>query len=233
MDWALFRQRLDFSNYPKLLKLTQTIPPPPRESSAIVLLPPHRLRVNQSWPLNVAHFSWRLACPFLLWSTVATAFKITLTYLSPLPNGLCGSKCKFLLCFLAHRDFWCNSASTKIIPELRKHFRYYLILGLLNPLVLLPRFVFKPIPCLPASQAQPLNYTWAMALTLHGGIISRAKKSESGTGSPVLLGYLGVLVDRPLAGDILGLNFTSGCGRWLGVTIDFPVGGLLDFKYPP
>lgn len=142
----------------------------------------------------------------LLWSTVATAFKITLTYLSPLQMVAAASVVSFLFLLTV---ILVQKRQHEIIPELRKHVRYYLILGLLNPLVYY-LVLFQAYTLLPASQAQPLNYTWAIALTLMAAIFL-GQKIRKRDWVACLLGYLGVLVIAT-RGDVLGLSFTSVAG---------------------
>ncbi len=96
----------------------------------------------------------------LLWSTVATAFKIALKELSPLEMLI-------LSCF------WSALALGIILirtdPEAFRisasQFRFFLFGAVLNPgayyLVL-----FKSYELLPAQAAQPLNYTWPLMLVL-------------------------------------------------------------------
>ena len=98
----------------------------------------------------------------LLWSTVASAFKITLRYLDPLQLLLYAS--------LASTS---TLALTVIIQgKLRLALSYSkqqylksLLLGLLNP-CLYYVILFKAYDLLPAQEAQPLNYTWAITLSL-------------------------------------------------------------------
>jgi len=142
----------------------------------------------------------------LLWSTVATAFKITLTYLSPLQMVAAASVVSFLFLLTV---ILVQQRQQEIIPELRKHLRYYLVLGLLNPLVYY-LVLFQAYTLLPASQAQPLNYTWAIALTLMAAVFL-GQKIRKRDWIACVLGYLGVLVIAT-RGDILGLNFTSVAG---------------------
>ena len=98
----------------------------------------------------------------LLWSTVASAFKISLRYLDPLQ-----------LLFYAGLASTCTLGLIVVIQgKLRLVFSYskqqYLksiLLGLLNP-CLYYVILFKAYDLLPAQEAQPLNYTWAITLSL-------------------------------------------------------------------
>ncbi len=97
----------------------------------------------------------------LLWSTVASAFKITLRYMD-----------------YAELLLWASGTSTgalgvllvaqgKVGQLLRSRPADYarsLVLGALNPL-LYYLILFKAYQLLPAQEAQALNYTWALTLT--------------------------------------------------------------------
>lgn len=98
----------------------------------------------------------------LLWSTVATAFKLSLRYMDVVQlvflASVVSAACLYLI--LLARGMGrtpCNQTA--------HDYRRCALLGLLNPfsyyLVL-----FKAYDLLPAQIAQPLNYTWAITLTL-------------------------------------------------------------------
>ena len=97
----------------------------------------------------------------LLWSTVATAFKLTLRHIGPVQMlayaalmslavlaGLVTAQGKWALLRGASHGMVARSAT----------------LGLLNPL-LYYLMLFAAYDRLPAQVAQPLNYTWALTLT--------------------------------------------------------------------
>ncbi|MDE2998479.1 MAG: DMT family transporter [Gemmatimonadota bacterium] len=98
----------------------------------------------------------------LLWSTVASAFKITLRYLDPLQ--LLFYACLASTCTLALIIVIQGKASL-IFSCSRKQYLKSLLLGLLNP-CLYYVILFKAYDLLPAQEAQPLNYTWAITLSL-------------------------------------------------------------------
>lgn len=52
---------------------------------------------------------------------------------------------------------------------------YYILLGAINPLAYY-LVLFKSYDLLPASQAQPLNYSWAITLTLMAAVFLGQKK---------------------------------------------------------
>ena len=97
----------------------------------------------------------------LLWSTVATAFKLGLTQLTPaqlLFSACVVSTCVFGVALLINQKFSTQQLTKHTITEA-------ILLGLLNPL-LYYLILFEAYDRLPAQLAQPLNYTWAITLAL-------------------------------------------------------------------
>ena len=142
----------------------------------------------------------------LLWSTVATAFKITLDYLTPTQMLAAASVV--------------SAAALMVIAALQgkihllgrtflKRPLYYLLLGLINPLAYY-LVLFKAYDLLPASQAQPLNYSWAITLTLMAAVFlgQTIRKQDW---AACLLGYLGVVVIAT-KGNVMALQFDNPTG---------------------
>ena len=151
----------------------------------------------------------------LLWSTVATAFKITLSYLTPVQMVAVASTVSWLFLWL----WLAATGSLKAIwPTLQSHRHYYLWLGLLNPL-LYYLILFQAYALLPASQAQPLNYTWAIALTFMAAIFL-GQKIRKRDWLACVLGYFGVLVIAT-QGQLFSLQFSSGLGVALALLSTF------------
>src|SRR5690606_9211070 len=98
----------------------------------------------------------------LCWSTVASAFKLSLQYLSPLQLVTIASVVSSL--FMFGVICW-----QRRLPELRTSWRanytWYLALGFCNPF-LYYLVLFNAYALLPAQQALPLNYTWGVVLAL-------------------------------------------------------------------
>ncbi|MBN2136078.1 MAG: DMT family transporter [Acidobacteria bacterium] len=96
------------------------------------------------------------------WSTVASAFKISLRYLSILDLLLYSSLTSAVILFIF-------ILKKRMLPELRASTKNDLLrsalLGALNPFVYY-LILFKAYSLLPAQQAQPLNFTWAVILVL-------------------------------------------------------------------
>ncbi|WP_198677042.1 DMT family transporter [Aliidiomarina iranensis] len=151
----------------------------------------------------------------LLWSTVASAFKITLQYLTPLQMVAAASCVSFVFLFAV---MLYQGRLEQIVPEFKRHKLYYLCLGLLNPLVYY-LVLFQAYTLLPASQAQPLNYTWAIALTLMAAVFL-GQKIRKRDWIACAFGYFGVLIIAT-QGNVLALEFTSGMGVALALISTF------------
>ena len=97
-----------------------------------------------------------------LWSTVASAFKISLRYLSPveLLFYAAGFSCcvLFIVLALQRKLYLLVEADAGV-------WKASLLFGLLSPF-LYYLVLLKAYDLLPAQQAQPLNYTWAITLSL-------------------------------------------------------------------
>ncbi|ENO8811769.1 DMT family transporter [Photobacterium damselae] len=142
----------------------------------------------------------------LLWSTVATAFKITLNYFSPVQMLVVASAVSAIA--LTGISFYQGTLSQLKRTLLLRPW-YYLALGLINPLAYY-LVLFKAYELLPASQAQPLNYSWAITLTLMAALFL-GQKIRRQDWIACLFGYLGVIVIAT-KGDIAALQFDSPTG---------------------
>ncbi|WP_311568764.1 DMT family transporter [Photobacterium arenosum] len=142
----------------------------------------------------------------LLWSTVATAFKITLDYFSPIQMVAAASSVS-AIALLAIASY--QGKLNQLLPTLRTRPLYYLMLGLINPCIYY-LVLFKAYDLLPASQAQPLNYSWAITLTLMAALFL-GQKIRPQDWVACLCGYLGVVVIAT-KGDIMALQFDSPLG---------------------
>ena len=151
----------------------------------------------------------------LLWSTVASAFKISLRHLEP-PQLVLWATLSSLLALggvLAVRGklriaFSCT----------RREGLLSLGLGLLNPF-LYYLVLFEAYDRLPAQEAQPLNYTWAIVL----GLLSIPLLGQRLTRADLLataVSYTGVVVIST-RGNLLDLRFSDpiGVGLALGSTV--------------
>lgn len=142
----------------------------------------------------------------LLWSTVASAFKISLRYLTPVELLFYASCFSCLVLFGA---LVLQKKLTLLTASNREVWRTSLLFGFLSPF-LYYLILLKAYDLLPAQQAQPLNYTWAITLSLLSVPLlgHRLKILEI---AAVLVSYLGVWVIST-QGDVFSLKFENPLG---------------------
>jgi len=147
----------------------------------------------------------------LFWSTVASAFKVSLRYLDFLQLLFFSSIASVVVLFLI-----------LLIQNKLSLFREYsgkdylrsAMLGFLNPFLYYV-VLFKAYSLLPAQEAQPLNYTWSIMLVL---LSIPLLKQRIGFKSilAIFISYFGVFVIST-RGDILGLTFSNPTGVLLAL----------------
>lgn len=141
----------------------------------------------------------------LIWSTVATAFKIALQSLDPLQLLLCASGISVVVLFAV---LAAQGKLSRLIMG-RKEVLRAAILGVLNPF-LYYAVLFKAYALLPAQEAQPINFTWAITLSLLS-VPLLGQKLTLRELLAILISYVGVLTIST-HGDLLGLHFSSVWG---------------------
>ena len=146
-----------------------------------------------------------------LWSTVASAFKLTLRYFDPIQLLLYASLTSLIVLFLillkqkkVHLLFTCK----------KQEYLYMAFLGIINPF-LYYLVLFKAYDLLPAQEAQPINYTWALTLSYLSVFILKhsLKKHDIIAG---LLCYAGIVV-IVTHGDIIHFSFSNLNGVFLAL----------------
>jgi len=142
----------------------------------------------------------------LIWSTVASAFKISLRYVEPMQLLFYSSAISLIVLF---GMLVAQGRLRELFSFSRKEYLYSAVLGLLNPFLYYV-VLFEAYSRLQAQEAQPLNYTWAVALVLLSIPILKQKIGIRSIGA-VFVSYIGVMVIAT-RGDLLGLNFTDGTG---------------------
>lgn len=143
-----------------------------------------------------------------IWSTVASAFKISLRYLSPLELLFYASltSCFVLGIVLIFQK--------KLSLPSKKDLIKSMFLGFINPFFYY-LVLFKAYDLLPAQEAQPLNYTWGITLTLLSIPLLKQKITYHQL-LAIFLSYLGVLVIST-HGDLLSLKFSNPWGVFLAL----------------
>ena len=147
----------------------------------------------------------------MLWSTVATAFSLSLQYLTPLQ-----------LVTLATVISWCFFAIRLRAPERRSALRVTsskaratgLLIGWLNP-GLYYLVLFAAYDRLPAQEAMAINYSWGITLALLAAPLLRQHLS-AGALLAACISYGGILVIAT-RGAPLSLDFAQPLGVGLAL----------------
>ena len=150
-----------------------------------------------------------------IWSTVASAFKLSLRVLDPLQLLLlaCAASVAALAGVLLFQKKFSLVGKISRNELLRCG-----LLGALNPFLYYV-ILFKAYDLLPAQEAQPINYTWAITLTLLSIPLLKQRLRPKDF-LAILISYFGVVVISA-HGDLLALQFSNpgGVGLALGSTV--------------
>ncbi len=134
------------------------------------------------------------------WSTVATAFKISL-------EGMSFTQLLFyssLASTVALSIFVVMQKEAKIIFSLKS-----ILLGLINPF-LYYILLFKAYSILPAQEAQPLNYTWPIVLSLFSVFFLKEKMNYKKIVG-LISAFVGIIIIAT-HGNVFELKFNSLTG---------------------
>lgn len=157
------------------------------------------------------HQSYLLAMAAVAaWSTVSTAFKLSLRGLSPLGLLMISSLTSsiFLLIMVSFRigrpafRGMLSQLRSSILPGILNPFLYYLML-------------FFAYDRLPAQEAQVLNYTWAIILSFASALVLK-QGLRPRDGLALVLSFIGVIVIST-RGNVLSLKFSDPLGSWVAV----------------
>lgn len=151
----------------------------------------------------------------LLWSTVASAFKLSLRYLDVVELLLYAS----LVSSVVLGTMLVADRRIKAVFQCsRRQYGRSALLGFLNPF-LYYLVLFKAYDLLPAQEAQPLNYTWALTLSVLSVPLLRQRLGLPDAAG-LALGCFGVLVIST-RGDVLSFRPSdpAGVGLALGSTV--------------
>ncbi|MFC1525968.1 DMT family transporter [Candidatus Latescibacterota bacterium] len=142
----------------------------------------------------------------LLWSTVASAFKLALRHLDPLQLLLSSSIVSTLALATA---LAVRGQLASALGSIRTQLRRSAVLGFLNPFLYYV-VVFEAYDRLPAQEAQPLNYTWALTLALLSIPLLKQRLLLSDLAAGLIC-YSGVLVIAT-RGEVASLRFSDPVG---------------------
>jgi len=147
----------------------------------------------------------------MLWSTVATAFKLSLRGMS-FAQLLFYASLTSSVFLLIHGLITDRKILSKVFNK--NIFLKNLLLGTINPF-LYYLVLFKAYSLLPAQEAQPLNYTWPIMISVFSAIFLKQKLSFK-TLTGLMIAFLGVVVIST-HGEILSLRFHNLFGVTLAV----------------
>lgn len=147
----------------------------------------------------------------LLWSTVATAFKISLAALTPLALVALASAVSWLFLLGV---LYVTGAAQELRGVQRRSLVYALTLGMLNP-GLYYLVLFAAYDALLAQEAMALNYTWALVLPLLAVPLLR-QPLKGRDAIAALISYSGVVVIAT-RGDVTGLTLSNPAGVALAI----------------
>lgn len=142
----------------------------------------------------------------LLWSTVASAFKLSLRYFDSsqllLYASLASCVTLFVIVLIQKKLYLLFSYTTK-------EYFFLFILGMISPFMYY-LVLFKAYSLLPAQEAQALNYTWALTLAYLSVFIlhHKLRKADIIAG---LLCYFGVIIIST-HGNLLSFSFSNTQG---------------------
>ena len=125
----------------------------------------------------------------LMWSTVATAFKLTLAHASVLQTLAIASVVSSLVLVILVALSGKGAALADVFWD---NWRFTLLAGLLNP-VIYYLILFEAYDRLPAQLAQPINLTWTIVLSLMAGFFLK-QEIRGFDYAAALISYTGVLV---------------------------------------
>ncbi|NIA22634.1 MAG: EamA family transporter [Proteobacteria bacterium] len=147
----------------------------------------------------------------IMWSTVASAFKIALRYVNYLQLLLYASFTATLVTFfvlLLQKKFVLLKSSTS------KELSYSVLMGLVNPF-LYYMVLFKSYSLLPAQEAMSINYSWPVMLVIFSALFLKQKIGIKKI-LAITLSFIGVIIIAT-KGDISSLRFNNPLGDTLAM----------------
>jgi drug/metabolite transporter (DMT)-like permease len=147
----------------------------------------------------------------LCWSSISSAFKLSLQHLSPLGLLLIAS---FTATLFLGITWSLQTKCTISLKAIYSNLRKSLIPGLLNPFVYY-LILFEAYSRLRAQEAQALNYTWAIVLAMFS-IMFLKEKFRLIDLIALLVSFLGVLIIST-RGNLLSMRFDDAPASFLAL----------------
>lgn len=151
----------------------------------------------------------------LIWSTAASAFKISLRYLDFIQLLFFASLVSLFVLFIVLVS---QGKLTLLKTYSKKDYLLSGLLGFLNP-CLYYAVLFKAYSLLPAQEAQPLNQTWAIVLALLSIIVLRQKITLKNI-IALVISFVGVVIIST-HGHVFSLKFSNVAGAILALASAF------------
>ena len=152
----------------------------------------------------------------LAWSTISTAFKLALNYLTPVGLLFFASLTAFLFLGIVNAVSNPSLFKTKeLFKTVGRNLKISFLRGLLNPFIYY-LMLFEAYSRLRAQEAQALNYTWAIVLALFSIWLLKEKFRIIDFVS-LLISFFGVWVIST-KGQITSLQFDDALGSFLAVS---------------
>ncbi|HPC73080.1 MAG TPA: DMT family transporter [Syntrophales bacterium] len=147
-----------------------------------------------------------------LWSTVASAFKITLRHLNFIQLLFYASFVSMTVLFLI---ILCQGKLGELRKFSKREYLASALLGFLNPFFYYT-ILFKAYSVLPAQEAQPLNWTWPIMLVLLSIVILKQPIGLLNV-IAIFISFSGVFVIST-HGDVFSFQFTNLPGALLALS---------------
>jgi drug/metabolite transporter (DMT)-like permease len=148
----------------------------------------------------------------LMWSTVGSAFKLTLSYLSPIQMLLYASLVSVIVLFII---LVIQKKIPKLMASDSKGLFHSALNGLLNPF-LFYIVLFYSYDLLLTQEAMVINFTWPVPLTLLSIVILKQKIGWKSIAA-ILISFFGVFIIAT-KGDLLSLKFANPPGVALALS---------------
>ncbi len=159
---------------------------------------------------NLTAYKFALVSVFL-WSTVASAFKLSLKYLSPELLVLYASATSLIILFVI---LLIQNKINLVFSYIKNNLLLIIVLGTINPF-LYYLVLFKAYDLLPAQEAQAINYTWALMLAFLSVPLLKQKLRLADIIAGIIC-YFGVLIIST-KGEPFSLNFSNMDGVFLAL----------------
>jgi len=154
---------------------------------------------------QVKAYKFALMAVFL-WSTVATAFKISLKFLTPVELLFYSSICSL---FVLGAILFYQKRFGEVALHIKKEPLLVLFRGAINPFIYY-LVLFKAYDLLPAQVAQAINYTWALMFAYLSVLFLRHKITKADIIAGFIC-YFGVLIIAT-KGEPFSLHFSNALG---------------------